>query len=131
MSSRIKRIIQLGAVAPSGAYSQAVSAGDFLFVSGQGPIDPLSNTLVVGDISEQTTLTLQNISKILTGCGASISDIVKCSVFIESSDDFAPMDAAYRAFFGGTFPARTTVQAGMVESGMKVEIDCIAYLRPN
>jgi 2-iminobutanoate/2-iminopropanoate deaminase len=131
MSSRIKRIIQLDAVDPSGAYSQAVSAGGFLFVSGQGPIDSLSNTLVIGDISEQTTLTLQNISKILAGCGASISDIVKCSVFIESSDDFASMDAAYRAFFGGTFPARTTVQAGMVESGMKVEIDCIAYLRPD
>jgi 2-iminobutanoate/2-iminopropanoate deaminase len=131
VSSQIQRIIQLDAAAPSGAYSQAVRAGDFLFVSGQGPIDPLSNTLVVGDISKQTTFTLQNISKILAGCGASISDIVKCTVFIESSDHFALMDAAYRAFFRGTFPARTTVQAGMVEPGMKVEIDCIAYLRPD
>jgi 2-iminobutanoate/2-iminopropanoate deaminase len=115
------------APSPKGAYSQVVRAGDFLFVSGQGPIDPGSQEFVFSDIRAQTKLTLENIERILTGCGASKRNIVRCGVFLASAADFSAMNEAYAAFFEGTAPARTTIQATLVEPGMKVEIDCIAY----
>jgi 2-iminobutanoate/2-iminopropanoate deaminase len=115
------------APAPKGAYSQVVRAGDFLFVSGQGPIDPVSQEFVFSDIRAETKLTLENIERILAGCGAGKRDIVKCGVFLARAADFSAMNEAYAAFFEGTAPARTTVQATLVEPGMKVEIDCIAY----
>lgn len=116
------------APAPKGAYSQVVRAGDFLFVSGQGPIDPETQEFVFSDIRKETTLTLENVERVLAGCGASRRNIVKCGVFLATASDFAAMNEAYAAFFGDTRPARTTVQAALVEEGMKVEIDCIAYL---
>lgn len=116
------------APAPKGAYSQVVRAGDFLFVSGQGPIDPETQQFVFSDIKGETMLTLENVERVLAGCGASRKNIVKCSVFLARASDFAAMNEAYGAFFGGTRPARTTVQAALVEECMKVEIDCIAYL---
>jgi 2-iminobutanoate/2-iminopropanoate deaminase len=116
------------APAPKGAYSQVVRAGDFLFVSGQGPIDPDTQQFVFGDIRAQTKLTLENVERVLAGCGSSSRDIVKCGVFLANAGDFEAMNEAYAAFFGDTRPARTTVQAVLVEDGMKVEIDCIAYL---
>ena len=112
---------------PKGAYSQVVRAGDFLFVSGQGPIDPRSNEFSFGDIRHQTSLVLTNLESILGSCGASVSNIVKCSVFLAEASDFESMNEVYAAFFQGASPARTTVQAGLVEPGMKIEIDCIAY----
>lgn len=116
------------APAPKGAYSQVVRAGNFLFVSGQGPIDPETQQFVFSDIRAQTKLTLENVERVLAGCGASRSNIVRCSVFLANASDFAAMNEAYAAFFGETRPARTTVQAALMEEGMKVEIDCIAYL---
>lgn len=113
---------------PKGPYSPVVRAGDFLYVSGQGPIDPATQQSVFGDIQAQTRLTLENVERALTGCGASRKNIVKCGVFLAKASDFAAMNEAYAAFFGETRPARTTVQAALVEEGMKVEIDCIAYL---
>lgn len=116
------------APAPKGAYSQVVRAGDFLFVSGQGPIDPETQQFVFSDIRKETTLVLENVERILAGCGGSRKNIVKCGVFIAKASDFTAMNEAYAAFFGDTRPARTTVQATLVEEGMKVEIDCVAYL---
>lgn len=116
------------APSPKGAYSQVVRAGDFLFVSGQGPIDAISQEFVLSDIRAETRLTLENIERILTGCGAGKKNIVKCGVFLANAADFSAMNEAYAAFFEGTASARTTVQATLVEPGMKVEIDCIAYL---
>lgn len=113
---------------PKGAYSPVVRAGDFLFVSGQGPIDPKTQEFVFSDIRAETKLTLENVERALAGCGASRKDIVKCGVFLASAGDFAAMNETYAAFFGDTRPARTTVQAALVEEGMKVEIDCVAYL---
>jgi 2-iminobutanoate/2-iminopropanoate deaminase len=113
---------------PKGAYSQVVRAGDFLFVSGQGPIDPGTQQFVFSDIRAETKLTLENVERVLAGCRASRRNIVKCGVFLADASDFAAMNEAYAAFFGDTRPARTTVQAELVEEGMKVEIDCIAYL---
>lgn len=116
------------APAPKGPYSPVVRAGDLLFVSGQGPIDPQTQEFVFGDIQEQTTLTLQNVERALAACGASRKNIVRCGVFLHAASDFAAMNQAYAAFFGETRPARTTVQAALMEAGMKVEIDCVAFL---
>lgn len=110
-----------------GPYSQVVRAGDFLFISGQAPIDPATNELSLSDIRGETKLTLQNIQTILAGCGASMADVVKCSVFLAEASDFGAMNEVYATFFGAAPPARTTVQATLVEP-MKIEIDCIAYL---
>jgi 2-iminobutanoate/2-iminopropanoate deaminase len=104
-----------------------VRAGDFLFVSGQGPIDPVTNDYSFGTIEHETRIVLGNIRRILEGCGASMADVVKCSVFLSSGKDFAAMNEVYAEFFGLAKPARTTVEAQFAEPRMKVEIDCIAY----
>lgn len=126
--SDIEKFNLESAPAPKGAYSQVVRAGDFLFVSGQGPIDAETDELVLGTIESETLLTLQNLAKILEGCGASQNNIVKCSVFLADEKDFAAMNAEYAKFFTNAAPARTTVGVKMVEPRMKIEIDCVAYL---
>lgn len=126
--SEIGRISIEDAPSPKGAYSQVVRAGDFLYVSGQGPIDPATQEFVFSDIHGETRLTLENVERVLKGCGASKKNIVKCGVFLAKAADFNAMNETYSAFFEGTAPARTTVQATLVEPGMKVEIDCVAYL---
>jgi len=123
----IERLSVPGAPAPRGPYSHAVRAGDFIFVSGQGPVDPVSNTMSFGDIRHETRFALENIKRILEGCGASMQDVVKCSVFLRSGGDFAAMNEVYSEYFGQEKPARTTVEAKFATPEMKVEIDCIAY----
>jgi 2-iminobutanoate/2-iminopropanoate deaminase len=123
----IERINPAGIPAPKNPYSLAVRAGDFLFVSGQGPIDQTTNQYSFGDIQHETRIVLGNIQRILEGCGASKSDVVKCSVFLKDGGDFQAMNAVYAEFFGDQKPARTTVEAKFAEPRMKVEIDCIAY----
>jgi 2-iminobutanoate/2-iminopropanoate deaminase len=123
----IQRITPAGSPAPRGPYSPAVRAGDFLFVSGQGPIDPATNQFSYGDIQHETRLVLENIRRILEGAGASMSDVVKCSVFLADGRDFDAMNQVYAEFFGEQKPARTTVEAKFANPKMKVEIDCIAY----
>jgi 2-iminobutanoate/2-iminopropanoate deaminase len=80
-----------------------------------------------GDIKHETRLVLTNIQKILEGCGATMADVVKCSVFLGDGKDFAAMNEIYAQFFGNAKPARTTVEAKFADPKMKVEIDCIAY----
>jgi len=123
----IERILMPGAPAPRGPYSHAVRAGDFLFISGIGPIDPATNEFSFGDIQHETRIVLENIRRILEGCGASLSDVVKCSVFLEDRKDFAAMNEVYAEYFGAAKPVRTTVQVVLPAERMKVEIDCIAY----
>jgi 2-iminobutanoate/2-iminopropanoate deaminase len=106
-----------------------VRAGDFLYVSGQGPVDPVSGEIdPETNIRDQTRLVLQNLQTILRGCGGDLQDVVKCSVFLLDVKEFEPMNEVYAEVFGAYKPARTTVGAGMVALGMKVEIDCVAYL---
>jgi 2-iminobutanoate/2-iminopropanoate deaminase len=78
-------------------------------------------------VQEQTRLVLGHIQTILRGCGADLGDVVKCSVFLAEAIDFGAMNEVYAEVFGEHKPARTTVAAGMVSDGMKVEIDCVAY----
>jgi len=112
---------------PKNPYSLAVRAGDFLFVSGQGPIDQETNEYSYGDIQHETRIVLGNIERILKGCGAAKTDVVKCSVFLKNGGDFQAMNAVYAEFFGDQKPARTTVEAKFANPQMLVEIDCVAY----
>ena len=123
----IERLTPPGLPSARGPYSHAVRAGDFIFVSGQGPIDPATNQFSFGDIRHETRVVLNNIRAILEGCGASLRDVVKCSVFLKDGCDFAAMNEVYAEFFGEQKPARTTVEAKFAVPQMKVEIDCIAY----
>jgi 2-iminobutanoate/2-iminopropanoate deaminase len=116
----IERINPPGAPAPRGPYSPAVRAGDFLFISGQVPGEP-------GDVAHETRQVLNNLKRVLEGCGASLSDVVKCSVFLADGKDFAAMNAVYAEFFGDAKPARSTVVTGFALPNIKVEIEAIAY----
>ena len=123
----IERITPPGAPTPRGPYSHAVRAGDFIYVSGQGPIDPETNHFSYGDIRHETRVVLNNILRILAGCGASAKDVVRCGVFLSDGDDFVAMNEVYGEFFGEAKPARTTVVCKFANKQMKVEIDCVAY----
>jgi len=123
----IERHLMPGAPAPRGPYSHAVRAGDFIFVSGMGPIDPETNEFSFGDIQHETRLVLNNLRRILEGCGASMADVVQCRVFLDDRNDFQAMNQVYAEFFGAAKPARTTVQVVLPAEKMKVEIDCVAW----
>lgn len=124
----LQRFIVPGAPKPQGPYVTAVRAGDLLFLSGQGPVDPATGLMQSeATVQEQTRLVLRNLQTALQGCGADLQDVVKCSVFLLDVNDFSAMNEVYAEVFGDTKPARTTVGAGMVAPGMKVEIECIAY----
>ena len=124
----MKTIVSSGQAArPVGHYSQAVRAGDFVYVSGQGPVDA-QGQLVPGDIKEQTRLVLNNIRVILEAAGATLQDVVKCGVFLNDIGDFAAMNDVYREVFGPNPPARTTVGATLPK--ILVEIDAVAYTGP-
>ncbi|TFV81175.1 RidA family protein [Blastococcus sp. CT_GayMR20] len=113
---------------PVGAFSQAVRAGDFIFVAGQGPIDPATGAVVGATIGEQTVKTLQNLATILSAAGASLDDVVKVTAHLADLDHFRAYDDAYRPFFAEPRPVRTTVGSGLI--GILVEIDVIAYAPP-
>jgi 2-iminobutanoate/2-iminopropanoate deaminase len=124
----IERIYPAGAAAPRGPYSPGVRAGDYIFVSGQVPIDPATNQAVTGDIKAETRQVLSNIQRILEGAGASMKDVVRCAVYLTDVKDFAAMNEVYIEFFGEIKPARTTIAvAALPLPGAKVEIDAIAY----
>ena len=123
----IERITPPGIPAPRGPYSPAVRAGGFIYVAGQGPVDPVTNQFSFGDIKHETRIVLNNIRLILEGCGATMKDVVKCSVFLADGNDFAAMNEVYAEFFGEAKPARTTVECKFAVKDMKVEIDCVAY----
>ena len=116
-----------GGPKPGGPYSHVVRAGDFLFVSGQIPRNPDSGEFEFTDIRHQTRLVMENIRRILAGCGAAPSDVVRCNVFLSDPGDFNAMNEVYVEFFGEHKPARTTVGVSFVRPEMRVEIDCIAY----
>jgi len=114
---------------PQGAYSQGWRAGDFIFVTGTGPIDPVSGKLVGDDIEAQTEQTIDNIEAILAAEGATLADVVKSTVHLSDTGLFARYNAVYAKRFTKPYPVRTTVGSDLGHTpGMLVEIDCIAYL---
>lgn len=114
------------APAAIGPYSQAISAGGFLFASGQIPLDPASGQIVPGGITEQTHQVLKNLGAILAAAGRSYADVVKTTVYLADMSEFAAMNAVYATYFAAPYPARATVQAARLPRDVKVEIDLIA-----
>ncbi len=123
----IERVTASGAPKPQGPYSHAVKAGGFIYVSGQAALNPDTSAAEIGTVAAETRRTIENIKAILEASGASLADVVKCSVFLADIRDFKAMNAVYAEYFGEAKPARTTVQAVLPAAGLKVEIDCIAY----
>jgi len=111
---------------PMGAYSQGLRAGDFVFVSGQGPIDPATGKIDGDTIEEQTTRTLENIKAILEAGGATMADVVKVTAHLTDLSNFAAYNKVYATYFPDPKPVRTTVGSQLL--GMLVEIDAIAYV---
>jgi 2-iminobutanoate/2-iminopropanoate deaminase len=111
---------------PIGPYSQAVVEGDFIFVSGQGCINPQTGKLEIGDVRSETKRTFENVRAILEAAGSSLDHVVKCNVYLRDIKDFAAMNEVYETYFTAPFPARTTIQAGALPGGIAVEIECIA-----
>jgi 2-iminobutanoate/2-iminopropanoate deaminase len=120
-------IITPKAPKPVGPYSQAVKVGNLVFVSGQVALDPKTSAPVSGDIKEQTKRVLENIKAILEGAGLTLDSVVKVGVFLRNMGDFSKMNEVYATYFKTKPPARTTVQAGNLPTGMDLEIDAIVY----
>lgn len=124
----ITRLYNPNAPEPVGPYSQAVSAGDYVFVSGQIPLDPKTGAIASGEISQQTELVIRNVEKILDVCGLTLSDVVKTDVFLKDLSDFPVMNEVYaRMFLGDIKPARCVVQAARLPKDVKIELSCTAY----
>ena len=117
------------APAAVGAYSQAVRAGDFVFVSGQIPLNPETGEIVFADITEQTERILVNIRNILQEAGMGLDDIVRTTVFLELMDDLSRVNEVYGRFFGDNPPARAAVEVARLPKDVAIEIDAIAYKR--
>jgi 2-iminobutanoate/2-iminopropanoate deaminase len=111
---------------PGGAYSQGLRVGDFVFVSGQGPIDPTTGKVVGQSIEEQTARVLENIKAILEAAGAGMEDVVKSTVHLSDLSTFEAYNNVYASYFPDPKPTRTTVGSHL--AGMLVEIDVIAYV---
>jgi 2-iminobutanoate/2-iminopropanoate deaminase len=109
-----------------GPYSQAVRAGQLLFVSGQVPLDPATGQLVNGDIAAQTRRVFDNLGAVLKAGGRSFADVVRTTVFLADMNDFAAMNEVYGQYFSEPYPARATVQVARLPKDARVEIDIIA-----
>ena len=114
---------------PAGPYSPATVFERLVFVSGQGARDPQTGALVGPDVEAQTEQVLKNIAAILEASGSSLQHVLKCGVFLVDIGEFAQMNAVYGRMFGDHRPARTTIQAAALPApGLRVEIDCVAYV---
>jgi 2-iminobutanoate/2-iminopropanoate deaminase len=127
MSSRA--VADAGLPAPVGPYSPGVQFERLVFVSGQGATDPRTGQLAGPDVATQTAQCLANIDAILKAAGSNLNCVLRCGVFLMDMAEFPLMNAAYARAFGDHRPARTTIQAAALPgSGLRVEIDAIAYV---
>lgn len=108
--------------------AQGVKCGGFLFVSGQGPLDPVTKAVVSDDIAEQTRATLDNVRAVLEAGGTGIAHVVRVGVYLRNMEDFPAFNRVFKEYFKGVQPARTTVEAAPPRKGVNVEIDAIAYI---
>jgi len=121
-----KHVATKQAPTPIGPYSQGVIAGGLLFVSGQIPIDPATDQLVEGDIKVQTEQVLKNVLAVLKEAKMGPENVVKATIFLADIADFPQMNEVYGRFLGKEPPARSTIQAGALPKGARIEIDVIA-----
>lgn len=111
---------------PIGPYSQAILDDDRIYVSGQGPGNPATGQLELGDAAAQTVRIFENMKAILEAAGSSLDKVIKCNVYLKNIGDFAAMNEVYSSTFTAPYPARTTIQAGALPGGISVEIECVA-----
>jgi 2-iminobutanoate/2-iminopropanoate deaminase len=123
-----KVIVSDKAPAPIGPYSQAVLAGNTLYVSGQIAINQATGQLVSGDIEGETNQVMQNLKYILAEAGAGFSNVVKCTIFVKDLGNFARINEVYGSYFDAYPPARETVEVSRLPKDVNVEISCIAVL---
>lgn len=110
-----------------GPYSQAVRVGDWVFFSGQIPLDPHSGELVTGGIGTQAEQVMKNVAAVLAASGLGFDDIVKTTIYLTDLADFAIVNDIYGRCFGGVPPARATVQVAALPKGALIEIEWIAF----
>lgn len=114
------------APAAIGPYSQAIQAGNTIYVSGQLPINPATGAFAGDDIASQTRQSLTNLKNILNAAGAEMSDVVKTTVYLANIADFAAMNAVYGEFFAAPYPARAAFEVACLPKNALVEIECVA-----
>lgn len=125
----MKRVETESAPKALGPYSQAIKAGDFLFVSGQLPILPATGQMVQGGIEEMTEQVMKNLEAIVLAAGGELKHAVKCEIFLTDLKDFQKVNAVYGRWFAGSHPpARQTVQVAALPLGSPIEISCIVFL---
>jgi 2-iminobutanoate/2-iminopropanoate deaminase len=124
----LEKIFTPDAPAPIGPYNQAVRSGDFVFCSGQIPLDPVSGEIVPGDVSAQTRQVMKNVGAVLAAADATFASVVKTTIFLVDMNDFAEVNAVYGEYFVDTPPARSTVAVAGLPRGSRVEIEVTALL---
>jgi 2-iminobutanoate/2-iminopropanoate deaminase len=125
----MKQIIKTtNAPAPIGPYSQAVLAGNFLFVSGQVAINPENGELNIGNIEEETHQVMRNLKAVLLEAGLTFDNVVKSTIFLSDMGTFAQVNEVYGQYFTADFPARETVQVSVLPKNVNVEISVIAIV---
>ncbi len=122
-----KKSIQIpNAPKPVGSYSQAILDGQLLFVSGQIPLNPVTNELEISSIESATKRVMLNIKALLEAAGMQMKDIVKCSIFLTDLENFGAVNEVYSSYFEGVYPARETVEVSRLPLNVPIEISCIA-----
>ena len=129
MATPLVEISTSEAPAAIGPYSQAIKVGDFLYCSGQIPLDPTTGTITEGGITAQTHQVLQNLGAVLRAAGASYDRVVKTTVYLADMGDFAEVNEVYAGYFSAPAPARATIQAAALPKNVRVEIDVVACLK--
>ena|SRR5947209_7830439 len=114
------------APAAIGPYTQAIRCGDFIYTSGQIPLDPKTGEIVGSDVQAQTHQVLHNLQAVLTSAGSSLHSVIKTTVFLSTMNDFQAMNAIYATYFGSPAPARSTVAVAELPRKALVEIECVA-----
>lgn len=122
-----KAVYPSNAPRPGGQYSPAIVCDGWVYVAGQGPTNPETGKLELGDIQDEVRRTLTNVRNILEAAGSSLANVVRVGVFLGDMKDFDAMNAVYKEFFPEVPPARTTVGVHLPQ--IKVEIDCIARVK--
>lgn len=123
-----KAVLSERAPAPIGPYSQAVTVGEWLFISGSLGIDPSTGQFVTGDVGDQARRSLENMREVLLAAGATMDHVVKTTVFLADMEDFAAVNSVYGEFFTGVAPARSAVEVARLPKDAMVEIEAIANL---